>query len=261
MSWAGSGSGPSREPGEPRHLDRELETTRRLIDDLDQRLRRYRERLPQAGEAEGEGLRELIERLEKEREELGRFAEDLGGEGAGESSQPPPLPPWPLGHHWARPWRLFVDPRTGEQRWSGKPIEGWEEMFGKDLQPRFRWGRRRKRDGSGWEDGWIPIPPFTGVHWPSRDPADRWKFYARLYTEALRRAQARRVSVDPLVFYPGADWYDPKWSLLSLDGPSLPGLVLRLQAALKEADLQEGARRGRIASGGTLRREEVLPLG
>jgi len=116
-----------------------------------------------------EYINQLLEELAKLRKQLEDMKEDTGEEfdEPYDPLPPAPLPPWPLGHNWANPYRLYVDPKTGKQAWMSDPPPGgdWERMDGDDGQPRFHWGWVPEVDQETgkivWKPGWLPGPPST----------------------------------------------------------------------------------------------------
>jgi len=116
-------------------------------------------------------IRQLLEELEKLRGQLGT---DDSGEDVDEPYEPVPprpAPPWPLGHNWLNPYRLYVNPKTGAQAWISDPPpdgEEWERYDGADGRPRFHWGWVPEVDPETgkikWHPGWLPGP----------DPAPRF---------------------------------------------------------------------------------------
>jgi hypothetical protein len=116
-----------------------------------------------------ESIKKVMEELARLRKQLEDMNEDSGEDMDEPYEAPPqaPLPPWPLGHNWANPYRLYVNPRTGEQRWFSDPPPGgdWERMDGPDGQPQFHWGWTPDIDPETgkvvWKPGWLPGPPST----------------------------------------------------------------------------------------------------
>lgn len=123
-----------------------------------------------------EYIKQLIDELEKLRARLKEMGSDDTGEEFDEPYDPPPaapLPPWPLGHNWQNPVRLYVNPKSGEQRWFSDPPPGgdWERMDGTDGEPQFHWGWVPEVDPEtgkiDWKAGWLPgpptVPPYQGT--------------------------------------------------------------------------------------------------
>jgi hypothetical protein len=106
----------------------------------------------------------LMKELQKLRDELTAAGEETGEEFDEpiEPLPPAPIEPWPLGHP-TRPYRLYVNPKTGEQRWFLDPPDS-----DSDWQPAsdYHWGWVPEVDPNTgriiWKPGWVPGPEPTG---------------------------------------------------------------------------------------------------
>jgi hypothetical protein len=111
-------------------------------------------------------IEELMEELQKLRDELTATGQDTGEEFDEplDPLPPAPLPPWPLGHP-ARPYRLYVNPKTGEQDWFIDPPDrasGWEPASD------YHWGWVPEVDPETgkiiWKPGWVLGAASEGAH-------------------------------------------------------------------------------------------------
>jgi hypothetical protein len=242
------------------YVKSEADSIRKQIKTVRAQIRKRKKELREAEPWRDEtrkNLKEAIERSQQELEKLREKAQDLDVETDEELDEPldpvgpAPLPPWPLGHDWSHPSRLYVDPKTGRQIWGGSksPGEEWEPMDDPATgKPRYRWGWVPRIDPETleprWEPGWVPMDRLETSYLPLRsEPV----FSLAVFSEEMKKAQRRGIDIFKIAQKHGINLFRPA---LQVEFDKSPA---RFTAVLNEALEEQAAQRGTTGWGNFLK--------